>query len=179
MVASQPSNGPSAQAEAAQDRDTPVRSIPVVSFVAPSGTGKTTLMAEVIGHLASQRVRVGAIKHDAHRIELDTEGKDSWRLRQAGAAETLLVGENQHAWMSAVNSGPNLQELIPLMEQRVDIILVEGFRSAGLPSIIVQRPDAADETWEPPHEGEILATVHPSEVDRVIEILATTFGVGR
>ncbi len=153
-------------------------SVPVVSFVAPSGTGKTSLLTNVVDKLTSLGVRVGAIKHDAHRIELDTEGKDSWRLRQAGASETLLVGANQVAWMSAESSAPDLGELLPLMERRVDIILVEGFRSAGLPCIVVHRPEAADAKWEPPANSHVLATVHPSDVDQVVELLAATFGVG-
>ncbi len=137
------------------------------------------MVAEVISRLTASGVRVGAIKHDAHRIELDTEGKDSWRLRQAGADETLLIGENQLAWMSNHDSAPGLSELLPLMEQRVDIVLVEGFRSAGLPTIIVHREEAADATWQPPRTSEILATVHPSEVERVLQILSANFGVGQ
>ena len=142
---------------------------PMVSFVAPSGTGKTTLVTEVIGELTASGLRVAAVKHDAHRIELDTEGKDSWRMRQAGA-ETLLVGSNQLAWMSDDASSPPLADLVSLFFADADVVIVEGYRSAGLPTVRVQRPEVEDPTWDPPR-GELLGTVHPSEVDRAVAIV--------
>lgn len=143
---------------------------PMVSFVAPSGTGKTTLVAAVIGRLAKDGVRVAAVKHDAHRIELDTEGKDSWKLRRAGA-ETLLVGENQVAWMSDAGTAPPLEQLVRLFFAQADVVIVEGWRSAELPTIVVDRPDARDPSWERPHHDRILATVHPDEVARAVSLV--------
>ncbi|MEZ5379524.1 MAG: molybdopterin-guanine dinucleotide biosynthesis protein B [Acidimicrobiales bacterium] len=143
---------------------------PMVSFVAPSGTGKTTLVEAVVASLISRGHRVGAVKHDAHRIELDTEGKDSWRLRQAGA-ETLLVGANQLAWMSDASTPPALDELVRLFFADHDLVIVEGYRSAGLPTIIVERPEVGDPTWRRPDEALVIATVHPSEVDRAVALV--------
>ena len=50
---------------------------PILSFVAPSGTGKTTLLENVIKDLAARGLRVAVLKHDAHRLELDKHGKDT------------------------------------------------------------------------------------------------------
>lgn len=136
----------------------------MISFVAPSGTGKTTLVEQVIGALDADGLRVAAVKHDAHRIELDTEGKDSWRMRKAGA-DTLLVGANQLAWMSDATSSPSLETLVELFFHDADVVIVEGYRSAGLPTVLVERPEVSDPTWHRP-TSEILATVHPSEVER-------------
>ncbi|WP_461394974.1 molybdopterin-guanine dinucleotide biosynthesis protein B, partial [Deferrisoma sp.] len=61
-----------------------------MSFVAKSGTGKTTLLEKVIGELTRRGYRVGTIKHDAHRFEIDHEGKDSWRLTRAGASPMVI-----------------------------------------------------------------------------------------
>jgi len=55
-------------------------SIPVISVVAKSGTGKTTLLEKLIAELKRRGYRVGAMKHDAHQFDIDREGKDSWRL---------------------------------------------------------------------------------------------------
>ena len=78
---------------------------PILSFVAPSGTGKTTLLENVIKDLAARGLRVAVLKHDAHRLELDKQGKDTWRFRQAGAWRTVIAGEAQMAAFSAVDGG--------------------------------------------------------------------------
>ena len=138
----------------------------MVSFVAPSGTGKTTLVEQVIARLADNGLRVAGVKHDAHRIELDTEGKDSWRMRKAGA-DTLLVGANQLAWMSDSTPSPPLERLVSLFFADADVVIVEGYRSAGLPTVLVERAEVNDPAWHRP-TSEILATVHPSAVDAAV-----------
>ncbi len=153
----------------------PVRARPpMVSFVAPSGTGKTTLVESVIGELVARGLKVAAVKHDAHRIELDTEGKDSWRLRQAGA-ETLLVGQNQLAWMSDDGASPPLEDLVGLLFADADIIVVEGYRSAGLPTLLVERPEVQDPHWHRPAADRIIATVHPSQVHEAVQVVIDHF----
>lgn len=139
---------------------------PMISFVAPSGTGKTTMVEQVISELTAAGLRVAGVKHDAHRIELDTEGKDSWRMRKAGA-DTLLVGANQLAWMSDSTPSPPLEQLVGLFFADADVVIVEGYRSAGLPTVLVERAEVSDPTWHRP-TSEILAVVHPSEVDRAV-----------
>jgi len=140
---------------------------PTISFVAPSGTGKTTLVEQVIRQLTAGGLRVAGVKHDAHRIELDTEGKDSWRMRKAGA-DTLLVGANQLAWMSDETESPPLDKLVELFFSTADVVIVEGYRSAGLPTVLVERSEVRDPTWHRP-TSQIVATVHPSEIDRAVE----------
>ncbi len=154
----------------------------MVSFVAPSGTGKTTLLEGVIATLVGRGHQVGAVKHDAHRIELDTEGKDSWRLRQAGAASTLLMGRNQLAWFGPDHdgaddeeAGPSLEQAVAVLFKGVDVILVEGFRSADLPVVLVMRPDHHDPRWESPDPARVLVTVTPDEVERVSDLIVDRF----
>lgn len=149
---------------------------PMVSFVAPSGTGKTTLITGVIADLAARGIAVAAVKHDAHRIELDTEGKDSWRMRQAGA-DTLLVGKNQLAWMSDDGTSPPLEDLVRLFFGDADLIIVEGYRSAGLPTVLVERSEVQDPTWHRPDEDRIVATVHPSEIASTAQLLVDRLGI--
>lgn len=143
----------------------------MVSFVAPSGTGKTTLLEAVIAGLTARGHQIGAIKHDAHRIELDTEGKDSWRLRQAGASGTVLMGKDQLAYFGGSTVAPGLDRVAALLFGGMDLILVEGYRSAGLPTVLVSRPDHVDGSWEPPDPATVLVTVDPGEADRVITLL--------
>lgn len=145
----------------------------MISFVAPSGTGKTALVVETIAALIERGLDVAAVKHDAHRIELDTEGKDSWRMRQAGASGTILAGQNQLAWMGNEDRRPQLGDLVDLFFPEADVVIVEGYRSAGLPTILVSRPEVEDPTWHHPAEELILATVHPTEVDKTVDVVLT------
>ncbi len=120
-----------------------------VSVVGPSGSGKTTLIVALISELTGRGHQVHAIKHEAHRVELDTPGKDTWRFRQSGAASTILVGDDQVAWFAEHVPLPDLSSLLHFMAPGDAIVLVEGFRGAGLPCIVVGDPGDPSR-WEPP-----------------------------
>ena len=119
---------------------------PVVSIVAKSGTGKTTLLVKMIAELKSRGYRVGAIKHDAHRFDIDHEGKDSWRLTQAGADTTLITSAEKIALVKQHPSGNEqpLDETIAAYCGDLDIILTEGFKHGDLPKIEVHRHACGD-----------------------------------
>jgi molybdopterin-guanine dinucleotide biosynthesis protein MobB len=114
---------------------------PVVSIVAKSGTGKTTLLEKLIAEMKSRGYRVGAVKHDAHSFSIDHEGKDSWRLTQAGADTMLITSPAQIAMVKKNHR----DEEIPLAESiatyfdDVDIVLTEGFKRSTMPKIEVHR----------------------------------------
>lgn len=118
--------------------------IPVIGFVAPSGSGKTTLLKELVPVLAARGVRIGYLKHAHHRFDLDVPGKDSYEIRAAGAAQTLLASKERWALQSeatATGSDPSLEEMVRRFDaDRLDIILVEGFKHAAYPKIEVHRP---------------------------------------
>ncbi|MDO9080860.1 MAG: molybdopterin-guanine dinucleotide biosynthesis protein B [Desulfuromonadales bacterium] len=115
---------------------------PVVSIVAKSGTGKTTLLEKLIAELKRRGYRVGAIKHDAHSFSIDHAGKDSWRLTQAGA-DTMLITSPAKVAMVKVNVGeePALAETIARYCSDLDIVLTEGFKRSTLPKIEVHRQE--------------------------------------
>ncbi len=164
-------------ANARKSKELPVTDLPpMISFVAPSGTGKTTLVEGVIARLCAQGLVVAGVKHDAHRIELDTEGKDSWRMRKAGA-DTLLVGTNQLAWMSDNTEAPALDDLVRLFFAGADLVIVEGYRSAGLPTVLVERPEIHDPSWHRPDSDRIIATVHPGDIDETVGIVRQHLGL--
>ena len=64
--------------------------IPVIAFAAYSGTGKTTLIEQIIPRLRAKGLQLAVIKHDGHRFDIDREGKDSWRFTRAGAEVTVI-----------------------------------------------------------------------------------------
>lgn len=113
---------------------------PVVSIVAKSGTGKTTLLEKLITELKSRGYRVGAVKHDAHSFSIDHQGKDSWRLTAAGA-DTMLITSPQQIAMVKQNQGPEptLAETIASYCGDLDIVLTEGFKRSSMPKIEVHR----------------------------------------
>ena len=68
---------------------------PAVSFIARSGTGKTTLVTQLIGELKERGYKVGALKHDAHQFEIDHPGKDSYRFTESGADSMLISSRSK------------------------------------------------------------------------------------
>jgi molybdopterin-guanine dinucleotide biosynthesis protein B/molybdopterin-guanine dinucleotide biosynthesis protein len=110
-----------------------------LSFVAKSGTGKTTLLEKVIAELKLRGYRIGVIKHDAHRFEIDHPGKDSHRLTQAGADTMLISSPEKLAMVKRHTEPPSIEELIATYFGDVDLILTEGFKKSGLPKIEVHR----------------------------------------
>jgi molybdopterin-guanine dinucleotide biosynthesis protein MobB len=112
-----------------------------VSFVAKSGTGKTTLLEKVITELKGRGYRIGVIKHDAHRFDIDHPGKDSHRLTQAGADTMLISSPEKLALVKQHAEPPPIEELIATYFSDVDLILTEGFKKSGLPKIEVHRAE--------------------------------------
>lgn len=115
---------------------------PVVSVVAKSGTGKTTLLEKLIAELKGRGYRVGAVKHDAHSFDIDREGKDSWRLTQAGAATTVITSPAKVAVVKMnAAAEPTLAQTIECYFGDVDIVLTEGFKKSAMPKIEVHRAE--------------------------------------
>jgi len=117
--------------------------VPVLGIVAWSGTGKTTLLERLIPELKNSGIRVGAIKHSHHDFEIDKQGKDSDRLRKAGAGQIILASKFRTAFIIEEDgeTEPDLfQQLKRLDVERLDLVLVEGFRQEAIPKIEVYRP---------------------------------------
>ena len=110
-----------------------------VSFVAKSGTGKTTLLEMVISELKGRGYRIGVIKHDAHRFDIDHPGKDSHRLTAAGADTMLISSPQKLAVVKKHAASPPIEDLIATYFSDVDLILTEGFKQSVLPKIEVHR----------------------------------------
>lgn len=116
---------------------------PVISIVAKSGTGKTTLLEKLIGELKQRGYRVGVMKHDAHEFEIDREGKDSWRLTRAGA-DTMVISSPAKIAMIKRNTDkaePSISDIVNTCFSDVDIVLTEGFKKNRFPKIEVHRKE--------------------------------------
>lgn len=115
---------------------------PVLGFAGWSGAGKTTLLETLIPLLIARGLRIGVIKHAHHRVDVDRPGKDSHRLRNAGANQVLLSSDVRRALLvERREPGPAqlLEELGWIDQTRCDLILVEGFRDQPLAKVEVFR----------------------------------------
>lgn len=118
--------------------------IPLLGFAAASGTGKTTLLTQLIPLLKQQGLRVGLIKHSHHDFEIDKPGKDSFRLRAAGASPVMLVSSYRCAVITEFEEPvePRLmQQLHAFENMELDLILVEGFKAEPFPKIELHRAE--------------------------------------
>lgn len=120
-----PSEFPPEFGNAGQNRDC---IIPVLSFSAKSGTGKTTYIEKIISLLKEKHLRLAVIKHDAHGFEIDKPGKDSYRFTHAGADHMILTSENQTAMViTHKDQNPDLNTILSRIEN-VDFIITEGYK---------------------------------------------------
>jgi len=106
-----------------------------------SGAGKTTLIEALIPRLASRGLRVGVVKHDAHRLDFDRPGKDTMRLREAGAARVEALDERWWFQVAAAPHGAGRAALPPAFRLDVDILIVEGGKRSTIEKIWLAGPD--------------------------------------
>ena len=118
----------------------PENDMKLIGLAGWSGAGKTTLLTRVMPHLLAQGLRVSVIKHAHHSFDVDVPGKDSWVHRQSGAVEVLVSSGKRWALMHELRGArePGLPELLERMS-RVDLVIVEGFKSEHYRKIEVHR----------------------------------------
>ena len=128
------------------------KSTPILGFAAYSGTGKTTLLVKLLPILTGRNFRTGIIKHAHHTFEIDHEGKDSYKLRKAGARQ-LLLGSEQRWALLVENYQQKKNTLEYFMEQldhsELDLVLVEGFKPVQIPKIELVRPALGNPLFYP------------------------------
>ncbi|CCD88696.1 molybdopterin-guanine dinucleotide biosynthesis protein B, mobB [Bradyrhizobium sp. ORS 285] len=112
----------------------------IIGLAGWSGAGKTTLLTRLIPHLNAQGLRVSVIKHAHHRFDVDTPGKDSWRHREAGAAEVLVASGTRWALMHELRGAPEppLTDLLARLSP-VDLVVIEGYKAGPHHRIEVHR----------------------------------------
>ncbi|MFB0507880.1 MAG: molybdopterin-guanine dinucleotide biosynthesis protein B, partial [Thermodesulfobacteriota bacterium] len=123
--------------------------IPIISIVGKSDSGKTTLIEKIVPELVRRGYRVTTVKHDLHDFEIDKEGKDSWRHKQAGAHGVIISSPQKVALIRDVDKDMSLEELRESFGGDVDLILSEGFKKDVQPKIEVFRKEV---------HGELLCT---------------------
>jgi len=132
--------------------------LPLLGFAAFSGTGKTTLLEAILPKLLARGIRVAVIKHAHHDFDIDQPGKDSYRLRKAGASQMLISSRYRRALVTETpDEEANLAHLITQLDQtQLDLILVEGFKKLSFPKIELHRAEVG-KPWLHPTDSNIIA----------------------
>jgi molybdopterin-guanine dinucleotide biosynthesis protein MobB len=140
---------------------------PVLGFAAFSGTGKTTLLKQLIPLLADRGIRLGVIKHAHHNFDIDKPGKDSFELRKAGARQMLVASSRRWALMTETgdHDEPQLDYLLGRLDpDGIDLVLVEGFKHVPIPRIELHRPSLNYPLLHPDDPG-IIAVASDTPLD--------------
>lgn len=112
----------------------------VIGIVGWSGSGKTTLIEALLPLLRARNLSVSTVKHAHHGFDMDRPGKDTYRLREAGAREVLVASGKRWALLHEVDGDePSLPELLTRLAP-VDLVLVEGFKTHPFAKLEVHRP---------------------------------------
>lgn len=143
----------------------------VLQVVGYKNAGKTTLVCDIVKAFSIKGYRVGTIKHDAHTFEPDPPGTDTWQHRQAGALATAITSPTRTAW--SVEQSQTLDELLADMRERaMDFIVVEGFKAADYPKIVLLQGPGDEQLLALSH---ITFTVRAREYN-LSELLDQLFG---
>lgn len=116
----------------------------ILSFVARSGTGKTTLLEKLIAELQRRGRKVGAIKHTVHEVELDKPGKDSHRFLAAGARAAIVASAGEIACFERRAAETPLEELAARLPDDLEIVIAEGFKHGSSAKIELHRTAQGD-----------------------------------
>jgi molybdopterin-guanine dinucleotide biosynthesis protein B len=160
---------------------------PILAFSGPSGVGKTTLLVSLIAALRARGITVAALKHSGHRHPFDVPGKDSARLRAAGAVAVAVSGPHEIAYF-----GPPVADLAALagMLPPADVVLAESFKGESVPRVEVHR-EAVSREFLCARDRRVIAVVSDAppprplpcfaagEVERLADFVARFARAGR
>ena len=114
---------------------------PAVAVVGRHNSGKTTLVVKLIAALTEHGHDIGSVKHHHKEgFQIDIPGKDSYRHREAGATETVIASPGQVARIKTIDGERECAEIVASMPGH-DLVIVEGYRKSGLPTIEIMRAE--------------------------------------
>jgi len=142
--------------------------VPIVCFVGRSNSGKTTFIERVIPELVRAGYKVATVKHAGHGFDLDTEGKDSWRHKQAGASSVVVLSKGSMAMFADVSDQMKVEDVRDrFLDGSYDLILAEGWKNEGYPKIVIVREQVGEISISP--DG-LLAVVSDKPVDLKVPV---------
>jgi molybdopterin-guanine dinucleotide biosynthesis protein B len=119
--------------------------VPIVCFVGKSNSGKTTFIERVIPELVRAGYKIATVKHAGHGFDLDTEGKDSWRHKQAGASSVVILSKGSMAMFADVSDHLRVEDIRDrFLDGSYDLIIAEGWKHEGYPKIVIIREQVGE-----------------------------------
>ncbi len=139
-----------------------MQTLPLLGITGYSGSGKTTLLEKLLPELQKLGLRVAVIKHSHHKAQIDKPGKDSWRMKEAGATQVALASDERWALMTETKTPVSLAYLaLQFNPQESDLILVEGFKHEPIQKILLHRQEMTKPLAEQDEFTLALATNYP------------------
>jgi len=135
-----------------------VKTVPIVSIVGKSQSGKTVLMEQLIVEFKRRGYKVVTLKHSRGGMEIDHPGKDSWRYAQAGSDAVLISSPDKLAFIKRLDHDLDIEELLPIIGPEFDLVLVEGFKKSKIPKIEVHKKELGDDLLCSPEELSAIVT---------------------
>lgn len=137
--------------------------IPILSFVAKSGSGKTTFIEKLIPVLKEHGYHIATIKHHFHAdFDIDVPGKDSWRHAQAGSEHVILASSSKIASIRQLSHELTIDEIAAEIKN-VDLIIAEGFKTTGKPKIEIVRAARSQAPFSDP--ADLIAIISDLKFD--------------
>ena len=135
-----------------------VKTLPIVSIVGKSRSGKTVLIEQLIAEFKRKGYKVAALKHSRGRMEIDQPGKDSWRFAQAGSDAVFVSSPGKLAFIKNLDHELSIEEIITIDGPEFDLVIVEGFRKIKTPKIEVHRKELGVDLLCSPEELSAIVT---------------------
>lgn len=131
----------------------------LLSLLGDSGAGKTTLAVDLVARWRAAGLRVGYVKHASHGFEMDRPGKDSARATAAGADGVVVTGPGGTAFLEPQERAEDPRALVARFLADRDVVVLEGFRDAALPSVAIAAPGEGADAAAARLRGRRLAVV--------------------
>jgi molybdopterin-guanine dinucleotide biosynthesis protein MobB len=131
----------------------------VLSLLGDSGAGKTLLATALIARWKARGLRVGYVKHASHGFEMDRPRKDTYRATESGADGVVVTGPGGTAFLEPLERSDDPLELVGRFLADRDVVVLEGFREAALPSVVIAAPGESPREASVKARGELLAVV--------------------
>ena len=135
----------------------------IITVTGKSGSGKTTLIERLIGEYTSEGKSVSVLKSMRHHFDIDREGKDTYRYREAGAGSALITNGKQIALMADITEEETPLALAEKYFSDSDIVIIEGFKEGRTRKI-----EVIGDSEEPPlfeNDSLIVMVVSDREFD--------------
>ncbi|MBA5776603.1 molybdopterin-guanine dinucleotide biosynthesis protein B [Stappia sp. F7233] len=139
---------------------------PVFGVTGWKNSGKTTLVERLVRELTGRGFRVSTVKHAHHAFDIDHEGTDSFRHREAGATEVALVSGRRWALMHELRDEeePSFEDVLSRLAP-CDIVIIEGYKREAHPKIEVRRKEGRKGQALAPDDPAIRAIAADHETD--------------